>query len=245
MTMAKFIAISEADIVGSEDSLPAPGIVAVPGSTNALLVFTPPVSPTEYSIYNLDAPGFPPTASITSFAKFTVIPPFAVGAGSVDHVWRAESGDDYLLGTFAPSDDTLLGLLAPKVGDPTKTHGTEQQFNQFFFQFEDKIRGSDEDDKLCGWEEDDSLWGDEGDDEFYYGEGMGKDKILDFNKNDDEVIFDEDLVDGFNQLKKDANLKNDKIVVKFDSSDKLTIYGIETLKELKNASAFDDFTDFS
>ena len=89
------------------------------------------------------------------------------------------------------------------------------------------------------------MWGGEGDDEFYYGEGMGKDKIMDLNKNDDTVILDEDLVDSFSQLKKDVQLKNEKIVIKFDSSDKLFIYGIDSLKDLKNVVAFDDFTDFA
>ena len=89
------------------------------------------------------------------------------------------------------------------------------------------------------------MWGGEGDDEFYYGEGMGRDEILDFNKKDDEVIFDEDLYDTFRQLRKDVKLKNDKVVVKVDSDDQLTIYGIDTLKDLKKVVAFDDFTDLS
>ena len=47
------------------------------------------------------------------------------------------------------------------------------------------------------------------------------------------------------QLKGDVKLKNGKIVIKFDSSDQLTIYGIDKLKILKNAVSFDDFTDFA
>jgi hypothetical protein len=246
MIMAKFYAISGADIVGSMDSLPIPALSAIGGSTNAFFAFfPPPVPPTEYTIYNTDA-AFAPTSKITSFSHLTVAPPFAPGAGQVDHVWRADSGDSYLLGSFGvPSVDTLFGLLSPKVGDPTKTHGTEQQIHQFFFKLDDKIQGSTEDDKLCGWAEDDTIWGGEGDDEFYYGAGMGKDKIMDLKKGDDEVIFDEDLVGNFKQLSKVAKLKNDKVVLKFDSSDKLTIFGIDTLKELKKVAAFDDFTDFA
>ena len=74
---------------------------------------------------------------------------------------------------------------------------------------------------------------------------MGIDKILDLNKNDDTVVLDEDLVSNFKALKGDVKLKTDKIVIKFDSSSKLFIYGIDTLKELKSVVAFDDFTDFA
>jgi hypothetical protein len=245
MIMAKFYAISEADIVGSMDSLPVPSLSGLGASPNAFTGFFPPAPPSEYTIYNTDT-GFGPAASITSFSHLTVVPPFVPGAGHVDHAWRADSGDDYLLGNFGvPSDDNFFGLVGPSAGDPTRTHGTEQQINQFFFKFEDKIYGSEEDDKLCGWAEDDVMWGLEGDDEFYYGEGMGIDKIMDLNKSDDSVIFNEDLVDSFKELKKDAKVKSDKVIIKFDSSDKLYIYGINNLKDLKNVAAFDDFTDFS
>jgi hypothetical protein len=241
--MAKFFAISETDIVGSEDALNFPPSLAAVSAT-ALFAAFPPGPPPDYYIFNLNG-AIVPTSSITSFAHIISAVPFAVGAGEVHQVWKADSGDSYLVGSGGvASTDTLFGLIAT-VGAPGKTNGTEQQLNQFFFKFEDRIFGSDEDDKLCGWAEDDVIFGMEGDDEFYYGEGMGKDKIMDLKKNDDEVIFDEDLVDSFKQLKKDVKLKNDKLVIKFDSDDQLTIYGIDTLKQLKKVAAFDDFTDFS
>jgi hypothetical protein len=247
--MAQFYAISAADIVGSSTvSPPFPSVAAaVTGSTNAFFQFFPPAPPADYTIFNTNG-GFLATSSITSFTNFASPTPFVVGgAGHVNHVWKADSGDSYLLGTAGTASlDTYFGLVfTPKTGAPTLTHGTEQQINQFFFKFEDRIHGSEEDDMLCGWAEDDQMWGGEGDDQFYYGEGMGIDQIMDFNKKDDEVIFDEDLYDRFGQLRKDVKLKNDSVVVKFDSDTQLTIYGIDTLKELKKTASFDDFTDFS
>ncbi len=161
-------------------------------------------------------------------------------------MWKADSGDSYLFGTpGAASTDTFAGLVRTSLsGAPTQTHGTEQQINQFFFKFDDSIHGSDEDDKLCGWAGDDQMWGNLGDDEFYYGEGMGIDKIMDCDKNDDSVIFDTDLYENFRQLRKDATFGNGKVKIKVDSDEKLYIYGIETRKELKAVADFDDFTDF-
>jgi len=245
--MAKFSAFSEVDIVGSMVSLPLPlSANSLTGSPNAFFVFVPPSPPPEYFIFNTDS-NFLPAASITSFSQIASATPFAIGAGQVQQIWKADSGDSYPMGTAGvASDDTFFGLLfAPKAGDPTKTHGTEQQVNQFFFKFDDYIHGSNEDDMLCGWAGKDKVWGNEGDDEFYYGEGMGKDKFMDVNKKKDEVILDTDLVKNFKKLKGDVKLKNDKVVLKFDSSDKLVIYGIDTLKDLKKVVAFDDFTDFS
>jgi len=244
--MAKFSAISEVDIVGSMDSLTfPPAFGAVPGSTTALFIGFAPLS--EYYIFNTTPPGFGPASNVTSFSQLKSAVPFAVGAGDVEQAWKADSGDSYLLGTIGvANDDTLFGLmLSPKVGDPTKTHGTEQKINQFFFKFDDYIHGSDEDDMLCGWAGKDKVWGNEGDDEFYYGEGMGKDKFMDVNKKKDEVILDTDLVKNFKKLKGDVKLKNDKVVLKFSSDEKLVIYGIDTMKDLKKVLSFDDFTDFS
>jgi hypothetical protein len=244
INMAQFSAVSEADIVGNMVSLPFPPVQgALPGSPNAyFMVFSPG---TDYYIFNTNAP-FAPTASVASFSHLTSAVPFVAGAGQVDQIWKADT-DAYLWGTAgSASTDTLLGLLATaKLGDATKTNGTEQQVNQFFFKFDDKIHGSSGNDKLCGWAGQDSMWGNDGDDEFYYGKGMGKDKILDLNKSHDQAIFDTDLVENFRELRKDAKLKSGQIDIKFDSSDKLTIVGIDTLKELKKVVAFDDFTDFA
>jgi len=250
--MAKFSAISEVDIVGSMESFTFPPIsVPVPGSTTAFFLgYTPPVPPLHYYIFNVDTAGFPPTANVTSFAQFKPpMPPVpaAVGAGDVNHAWKADPGDSYLLGMQGtPNPDTLHGLMgSAKPGDPTKTFGTEQQINQFFFKFDDKIHGSHEDDMLCGWAGKDKVWGNEGDGEFYYGEGMGKDKFMDVNKKKDEIILDTDLVKNFKKMKSDVKLKNDKVVIDFVSSDKLVIFGIDRLKELKKVVSFDDFTDFA
>ena len=171
--MAKFIAIAEADIVGSMESLPFPQADPLFGSPNAFSLAFPPFD--SYFLFNTDG-SFDPTAEIASFARLTSPVPLVLGAGPVDHVWKAGSGDSYLFGTTGtPSEDTFAGLvLTAKAGDPTKTHGTEQQVNQFFFKFEDKIRGSEDDDKLCGWAEDDSMWGDEGDDAILLWRGDGK-----------------------------------------------------------------------
>jgi len=65
------------------------------------------------------------------------------------------------------------------------------------------------------------------------------------NKNDDTVILDTDLVENFKKPQGDMKLKNDKVIIKFDSSDKLTNYGVDTLSEVKKVVDFDDFTDFS
>lgn len=245
--MAKFYAISEADIVGSLDSLTFPEAAPLFGSPNAFYMFFSPEPPPDYFIFNIDTADFPPTANVTSFSKIISSTPVAIGAGEVAQVWKADSGDSYLLGdNGTASTDTFFGLaLTEKVGDPTKTFGSEQQINQFFFKFDDKIYGSDEDDQLSGWAGDDIMRGGDGEDEFFYAKGMSKDRILDLNKNDDSVIIDEDLVDSFNALRDDVKLKNGKVVLKFDSSDKLTIFGIESLNDVKNVVAFDDFTDFS
>lgn len=244
--MAKFLAISAADIVGSMDSLSFPEADNIDGSQTAFFVAFPPF--TDYSIFNTNAPGFGPAASITSFSTLSIALPFAPGAGAVNNVWRADSGDSYLLGDEGtPSLDTYFGLvLTAKVGDPTKTHGTEQQINQFFFKFEDKIHGSDEDDKLCGWAEDDDLWGGEGDDEFFYGEGMGKDTVRDFKVGEDELFLDDSVAEKFKDLKGDVNFKNNgSVVINAGGGDKLIVFGIETTKQLKSSLNYDDFTDFS
>jgi len=65
------------------------------------------------------------------------------------------------------------------------------------------------------------------------------------NKNDDTVILDTDLVENFKKPQGDMKLKNHKVIIKFDSSDKLTNYGVDTLSEVKKVVDFDDFTDFS
>ena len=244
--MAKFTALSETDIVGSTDSLPfPPSISSVAGSTTAFYTAFSPF--TDYYIFNTSPPGFAATATITSFSHLSLPSPFAAGAGQVNQIWKADPGDTYLMGQGGtPSTDTYLGLaLTAKVGDLTKTNGTEQQINQFFFKFDDAIHGSDEDDMLCGWAGKDKIWGEEGDDEFYYGQGMGKDKIMDLNKKKDSVILDTDLVKNFNKLVGDVVLKNGKMVLKFSSSEKLVIYGIDNFSDLKKVVAFDDFTDFS
>jgi hypothetical protein len=243
--MAEFSAITEVDIVGSKNFLLfPPALAAVPGSTDAFVYGTGLLS--EYYIFNTSPPGFLPTSTITSFSHLKSSVPFVIGAGEVEHIWKADSGDSYLLGTTIVADkNTLFGLIAAvNPTDPTKAAGTEQELNQFFFKFDDSIHGSDEDDKLCGWAGDDMMWGNLGDDEFYYGKGMGIDKIMDCDKNDDTVIFDTDLYENFRQLKKDAKYGNDKVTIKVDSDEKLYIYGIETRKELKAVADFDDFTDF-
>jgi hypothetical protein len=174
--------------------------------------------------------------------------PLVFGAGDVKRVWKADSGDSYLLGDESvASVDTYFGLvLTQKVGDPAKTFGTEQQINQFFFKFEDKIHGSDEDDKLCGWAEDDELWGGEGDDEFFYGKGMGVDKVWDYKVGDDELVLDDSVAEKFKDLKGDYKFKsNGSVVINAGGGEKLIVFGIDTKKELKNALSFDDFTDFA
>jgi len=244
--MAKFYAITEADIVGTTDSLPFPVAVPVTGTTSALLLAFSIA--TDYFIYNTSAPGFGPAVSLTSGTHFATPTPFAFGAGPVQDVWTADPGDSYLLGTAGTASlDTFFGLvLTAKVGDPTKTHGTEQQINQFLFKFEDSIHGSDEDDKLCGWAEDDDLWGGDGDDEFFYGEGMGVDTIKDFKVGDDELVLDDSVAEKFKDLKGDVKFKNNgSVVINAGGGEKLIVFGIDTTKELKNALSFDDFTDFA
>ena len=99
--MAQFYAISAADIVGSMESLPfPPAFGVVGGSPNALFTAFTPFPPADYDIYNTDT-GFLPTSKVTSFSQLASSVPFAVGAGQVEQVWKADSGDSYLLGTWA------------------------------------------------------------------------------------------------------------------------------------------------
>jgi RTX calcium-binding nonapeptide repeat (4 copies) len=229
--MAKFYATAEADIVGNMNPLPPLTNYFLNSPTSVAAVY-----PTEYYVLNADS--LAATANLLSLTLFKSSPPptpgVGVGAGDVQQFWKADSGDSYSAAEFV----TILGIPGPGIG-------TEQDVNQFLFKFDDKIHGSSEDDMLCGWAGKDSMWGNDGSDEFYYGEGMGKDKILDLNKKKDAVILDTDLVKNFKKLKGDVKLKNDKVVLKFDSSDKLVIHGIDTLKDLKKVVSFDDFTDFA
>ena len=233
--MAKFYANFEADIVGTMDPLPPLSSLFLNSGTSVAAVY-----PTEYYVLNTDS--ILPTAQLLSLTAFkSSVPPTSggggnvgVGAGDVEFFWKADSGDSYLASEF-------IGIL----GVPGPGTGTQQELNQFLFQFDDQIHGSEFDDMLCGWAGKDKVWGNEGDDEFYYGEGMGKDKFMDVNKKKDEVILDTDLVKNFKKLKGNVKLKNEKVVLDFVSSDKLVIYGIDRLKELKKILSFDDFTDFA
>jgi len=232
--MARFYATGETDIVGTSDLVPLP--LAAPSAFGAS-AFTLITSLSEYYIFNVTGP-LALASPLKSFVHYQWTAPFTAGTGEVDQVWKADSGDSYLV-------SEVITLLATPGPTPGFTASTEQDVNQFFFKAEDKIHGSDEDDMLCGWAENDSMWGNDGSDEFYYGEGMAKDKIMDLDKKRDEIILDTDLVKNFKKLKGDVKLKNDKVVLKFDSSDKLIVYGIDNLKDLKKVVSFDDFTDFA
>lgn len=245
--MAQYFAISEADIVGSMESLPfPPNAAAVPGSPNAFFIRFAPFS--DYFTVNTNPDFVVPTATLTSFTQFESPTPLAIGAGAAKGAWKADSGDSYLLGAAStPSNDTYFGLaFSAKVGDPTKTHGTEQQINQFWFKFEDKIHGSGEEDKLCGWAEDDMMWGGEDEDEFYYGKGMGKDKVMDFEYKKDTLVLDDSVAEKFKGLKGDVKFKkNGSAIINAGSGDKVIVYGIDNTKELRKSISYDDFTDFA
>ncbi|MCB1502360.1 MAG: hypothetical protein KDK07_21695 [Bauldia sp.] len=232
--MAKFYATGEADIVGSTDLISLPTVGAAPVTTNNFAV----VNTTDYYDFYTETAPIALGSNIKSWSHLTYNGPFTTGKGEVDQMWKADSGDTYLL------SDIIALFVTPGVV-LGKTAFTEQEGNQFFFKFDDAIHGSDEDDMLCGWAGKDKIWGEEGDDEFYYGQGMGKDKIMDLNKKKDSVILDTDLVKNFNKLVGDVVLKNGKVVLKFSSSEKLVIYGIDNFSDLKKVVAFDDFTDFS
>ncbi len=246
--MAKFYAISEADTVGTINPLPFPAVAfPLTGSTNAFFYGSPPLS--DYYVLNV-TPSFSPTADIASFAHIKSSGPFVPGAGEVQQVWKADSGDHYAQGSIGtPSDDTFLGLAATaSPSDATKANGTEQQLNQFFFKFDDKLHGSDFNDKLCGWEGMDKEWGGEGADWFYYGKGMGKDSIMDYNKKEgDQLHIDDSVATKYKQLYKMVkyNTNKDFTKIKAGNGDNLKVYGIDTQKELHHAVHFDDFTDFA
>lgn len=157
----------------------------------------------------------------------------------MEQVWKADSGDSY---SFADVQ-SLLFLPGPV---PGFTASSEQDVNQFWFKFDDRIHGSEFDDMLCGWAENDKMWGGDGEDEFYYGKGMDRDKIMDFEKGED-LYIDDSIATKFKKLKKMAsyNENKDMTKIKAGDGDVLKIYGIDTQKELKQAVVFDDFTDFA
>lgn len=232
--MAKFYALAETDIVGTMDLVPSPLGASAMGP-NAFNVVS---SASEYFIFNTNG-GLTPASTLKSFLHLQWTAPFVAGTGEADQSWKADSGDSYLL-----SD--LFALLITPGPTPGFTAATHQEVNQFFFKFEDAIHGSDEEDQLCGWAEDDLLWGGEGDDEFYYGEGMGKDKIMDFVAKRDELVLDDSIATKFNQIKGDVKFKkNGSAVINAGDGDKVILFGVDNLKELRKSVAFDDFTDFS
>lgn len=230
--MARYYAITVADIVGSMDPLPAPSSFFVNSTTSIAVTY-----PNEYSIINTTS--LANDAEVTSVTYFTSpvspTPGIGVGAGDVAAFWKPDSGDGYLA-------NDLLAIL----GIPVPPTGTEQALNQFLFQFDDKIRGSEFDDMLCGWAGNDTMWGGEGDDRFYYGKGMDKDKIRDFDRKDDKIILDNSIANKFKQIKNDVKFKkNDKVVIDAGGGDKLIVWGIANKKQLKQALSFEDFTDFA
>lgn len=158
-----------------------------------------------------------------------------VGAGDVEQFWKADAGDSYSASEFV----AILGVPGPGTG-------TEQDFNQFLFKFDDQIHGSEYDDMLCGWAGNDRSWGGGGDDKFYYGKGMDRDRIMDFEKGED-LYIDNSIANKFKKLKKMAkyNEKKDMTKIKAGDGDVLKVYGIDTKKEFKQAVVFDDFTDFA
>ena len=233
--MAQFYAVSEVDLVGSMDPLPIPTVGSAPITVNNFAV----VNSTEYYNFNVDST-FIATPDIKSWSHLKYTAPYNNGIGETDQVWKADSGDSYSL------LDLIAILVTPSGTDPTKTAFTEQDFNQFFFEFNDRIHGSEEDDMLCGWAGNDRMWGNGGNNKFYFGQGMDKDKIMDFSKANDDLYLDEDFASTFKQLKKMVTYNTNKNITKIkDGGDVLKVYGIDTQKELKSVVHFDDFTDFA
>ncbi|MCB1486799.1 MAG: hypothetical protein KDJ88_04975 [Bauldia sp.] len=243
--MAKFFAFEAADTVGSEDLIPYnPGFASPVGSSYSFWFVDNPV-PTEYYVFNSDSPLTGPVfpGSITSWARFESFQPFSptnIGAGDVKEAWKADSGDTY------STNDLLTMIYKPDPATPGFTGFTYQDLEQFWFGANDRIHGSEEGDMLCGWAGNDKMWGNGGNNKFYFGQGMDKDKIMDFSKANDDLYLDEDFASTFKQLKKMVTYNVNKNITKIkDGGDVLKVYGIDTQKELKSVVHFDDFTDFA
>ena len=220
--MAKFIAFTAADTVGSKTET-VPAYYSEPYGTDGEYILT---AAGGYALAGRDS------ANVVHISKFSD-GTFPLGSDPLEWVWSADNGDSYSYGT----------LQSLQATETTKT----ESVHQFLFAFDDKIKGSDFDDMLCGWDGKDKMWGFDGADQFYYGKGMGKDEICDFDKKKDEIVLDDSAATKFKKIAKKAkyNEKKEFTQLSFGDGDKLKIYGIDTKKELKKALAFDDFTDFA
>lgn len=121
-------------------------------------------------------------------------------------------------------------------GSYLSSSASTQTINAFFFQYNDKIYGSNEGDDLSGWWGNDKVWLGKGEDYCYFSDGQGKDQYKKFNWKKDMMIFDTDLGDP-----KKTKFKNDKkTVVKFDDGDKVVFKG---KKVPQNAFQLNQSTD--
>lgn len=223
--MAKYVALVAADTVGDpNETIEAPTPICVfvaPGYINVIYS-------AEYKVGKLDD-----SNNLLWINKFKYADEQYRGGDELTSVWKNPDGESYSYTEYS-------NLYA-------NPDTTTEQVNQFYFKFDDKIKGSHEEDHLCGWAGDDKMWGFEQADTFYYGKGMGKDEICDFEYKKDQIMLDDSAGTKFKKVAKKAkyNEKKEFTQLKLGDGDKLKIYGIDSRKELKKSLAFDDFTDFA
>ena len=106
----------------------------------------------------------------------------------------------------------------------------------------DKAYGNKGKDILSGEFGKDKLWGGKSKDKFVYGEGYGKDKVMDWEKKKDKVVFDTALASKFKDVKKAATEKGNKVIVDFGNGDKLIFKNTDFSDFKKSSVEFEDFS---
>jgi len=142
---------------------------------------------------------------------------FGTGAGDGADWLSGGAGNDKLYG--GAGDDHLLG----DSGKDSIFGGIE---NDAIYggSGNDRLNGGSGDDTLSGDTGNDTLTGGSGQDRFYFSTGGGKDTIVDFQDNMDEIRLSDDF--GFTNVSQalaDAVRSGDNVVFTFDDGETLTI----------------------
>lgn len=105
----------------------------------------------------------------------------------------------------------------------------------------DKLYGNKGKDDIAGELGKDKMWGGKSKDKFYYAEGYGKDKVMDWEKKKDKVVFDNELVSSFKDVEDAATEKGNKVIVNFGSGDKLIFKNTDFSDFKKSSVMIEDF----